>query len=306
MVTPTPWYRCLSQHRTRTIKGFREQAVLCRSMSRRLWVWSSYCFEGIHRKERFSIHSFDPPRRGLHKANKACLLVLSTDAPLQDEKSGRNTQDRNRSREEQSRRPDATGFRQRSQIRAGDPRRDSFALFGLCVQEYESLLVLPEELGYRDVLDGGCCGSRPVFLSRDGLKRYRHWGCPTCPVVGASSARVDVVYVLDACLWQIAHLERDLDAALDVFEGCGPAHPGVAALGKVHLHGLVFLGLCACRKGQRQNPKHRDRQGCSAKSSRSVHYPPSISSICRYTYIGDAAHAGTRTSQTVFGGGTIP
>src|SRR5215217_7747196 len=271
-------------------------------MSRRLWVWSSYCFEGIHRKERFSIHSFDPPRRGLHKANKACLLVLSTDAPLQDEKSGRNTQDRNRSREEQSRRPDAAGVSQGSQIRAGDPRRDSFALFSLCVQEYESLLVLPEELGYRDVLDSGCGGSRPVFLGRDGLQRNRHWGGPTCPIVGASPARVDVVYVLDACLWEVLHLERDLYAALDIFEGCGPAHPGVAALGKVHFHSLVFLGPCACRQGQRQGRKqHGDRHGCSTKPSRSVHHPPSIPSICRYAFIGDAAHTGVLIYRTVFG-----
>src|SRR5215213_1115421 len=225
---------------------------------------------------------------------------------MQDEEPNRNTQDRDRSREEKRRWPDAAGFRQGSQIRAGDPRRDPFALFGLGVQEYETLLVFAEELGYRDALDGSGGRSRPVILGRDGLERDRHGGGPSCPIVGASSARVDVVYVLDAGLWQIAHLERDLHTALDVFEGCGPAHPGVAALGKVHFHSLIFLGLCACRKGQRQNPKHRDRQGCSAKSSRSVHYPPSISSICRYTYIGDAAHAGTRTSQTVFGGGTIP
>src|ERR671920_1289392 len=159
---------------------------------------------------------------GLHRANKASLLVRSTDAPLQDEKPGRNTQDRDRSREEQSRGPDAAGVSQGRQIRAGDPRRDPFALFGLCVQEYEALLVFAEELGYRDVLDGSGSRSRPVILGRDGLERDRHGGGPTCPIVSTSSARVDVVYVLDAGFWQIAHLERDLHAALDVFEGCGP------------------------------------------------------------------------------------
>src|SRR5919112_2820937 len=208
---------------------------------------------------------------------------------MQDEKPNRNTQDRDRSREENRPWPDAAGFRQRSQVRAGDPRRDPLALLGLCVQEYEALLVFPEELGYRDVLDGSGCRSRPVTLGRDGLERDGHWGCPSGTVVGASSARVDVVYVLDACLWQVAHLERDLHTALDVFEGCAPAHPGVAALGKVHFHNLIFLGPCACRQGQRQGPKHRDGQGCSTVPTRSVHHPPSISSICRYVFIGDAA-----------------
>ena len=92
--------------------------------------------------------------RRQHRANEASLLVLSTDAPMQDEKPNRNTHNRNCSREEQSRRPDTAGFRQGSQVRAGYPRGDSLALFGLCVQEYEALLVFAEELGYRDVLDG--------------------------------------------------------------------------------------------------------------------------------------------------------
>src|SRR5215211_4275138 len=255
-------------------------------------------FESLPRAPSVSMPSW----RGLHRANQASLLVLSTDAPLQDEKPGRNTQDRDCSREEQRRRPDAAGVRQGGQIRTGDPRRDPLTLFGLCVQQYEALLLFPEELGYRDVLDGGGGRSRPVFVGRDGLKRYRHRGCPTCPIVGASSARVDVVYVLDACLWEVLHLERDLYATLDVFEGCGPAHPGVAALGKVHFHNLIFLGLCACRKGQRQGRKHHgDRQGCSAKSSRSVHHPPSIPSICRYAFIWDAAHTGALIYRTVFG-----
>src|SRR5919107_1767750 len=200
---------------------------------------------------------------------------------MQDEKPGRNTQDRDRSREEQSRRPDAAGVRQGGQICAGDPRRNPLTLYGLCMQEYEALLVFPEELGCRDVLDGSCGGSRPIILGRDGLKRDGHWGCPSGPVVGASPSGVDVVYVFDACLWQVLHLERDLHSALDVFEGCGPAHPGVAALGKAYFHGLIFLGLCACRQGQRRGHKHRDHQGCSAKLSRSVHHPPSISSIGR-------------------------
>src|SRR5215211_82317 len=178
-------------------------------------------FESLPRAPSVSMPSW----RGLHRANKASLLVLSTDAPLQDEKPGRNTQDRDRSREEQSRRPYAAGDSQGSQIRAGYPRRDSFALFCLCVQQYKALLFFAEELGYRDTLDGGGGRSRPVFLGRDGLKRDRHGGCPSGPVVGASPARVDVVYVLDACLWQILHLERDLYAFLDIFEGCGPAHP---------------------------------------------------------------------------------
>src|SRR5215213_353130 len=108
----------------------------------------------------------------------------------------RNTQDRDRSREEQSRRPDAAGVSQGLEIGAGDPRRDPFALFGLCVQEYEALLVFAEELGYRDVLYGSCGRSCPVFLGRDGLERNRHRGGPTGPIVGASSASVDVVYVL--------------------------------------------------------------------------------------------------------------
>src|ERR671911_1705454 len=138
---------------------------------------------------------------------------------MQDEKPGRNTQDRDRSREEQSRRPDAAGVRQGSQIRAGDPRRDPLALYGLCVQEYESLLLFAEELGCRDILDGGGGRSRPVILGRDGLKRDRHGGCPSGPVIGASPARVDVVYVLYACLWEVLHLERDLHATLDIFEG---------------------------------------------------------------------------------------
>src|SRR5215203_609770 len=75
MVTPTPWYRCLSQHRTRTIKGFREKAVLCRSRSRRLWVWSSYCFEGGHRKEHFSVHCSLLPKL-ISVANVAALTAL--------------------------------------------------------------------------------------------------------------------------------------------------------------------------------------------------------------------------------------
>src|SRR5215213_6565204 len=115
----------------------------------------------------------------------------------------RNTQDRDRSREEQSRRPDAAGVSQGLEIGAGDPRRDPFALFGLCVQEYEALLVFAEELGYRDVLDGGGGRSRPVTVGRDGLERDRHGGGPSDPVVGARSARVDVVYVLYAGLWQV-------------------------------------------------------------------------------------------------------
>src|SRR5215207_8847279 len=225
---------------------------------------------------------------------------------MQDEKPGRNTQDRDRSREEQSRRPDAAGVRQGSQICAGDPRRDPLTLYGLCVQQYEALLVFPEELGYRNVLDGSCGRSPPIILGRDGLKRDGHWGCPSGPVVGASPSGVDVVYVLDACLWQVLHLERDLHSALDVLEGCGPAHPGVAALGKAHFHGLIFLGPCACRQGQHQGrQQHRDRQGCSTKPSRSVLHPPSIPSICRYVFIGDTAHEGTRTTRTNFGGGTI-
>src|ERR671920_1801735 len=107
---------------------------------------------------------------GLHRANKASLLVRSTDAPLQDEKPGRNTQDRDRSREEQSPKPDAAGVSQGSQIRAGDPRRDPLALLGLCVQEYEALLVFAEEIGYRDILDGSTSRARPVFLGCDGLQ----------------------------------------------------------------------------------------------------------------------------------------
>src|SRR5829696_4459676 len=125
---------------------------------------------------------------------------------MQDEKPNRNTQDRDRSREEKRRWPDAAGFRKGSQIRAGDPRRNPFALFGLCVQEYEALLVFAEELGYRDVLDGSGCRSRPVFVGCNGLERDGHGGCPSCPVVGASSASVDMVYVLDACLWEVLHL----------------------------------------------------------------------------------------------------
>src|SRR5215204_1516928 len=261
-------------------------------------------FESLPRAPSVSMPSW----RGLHRANEASLLVLSTDAPLQDEKPGRNTQDRNRSRQKQSRRPDAAGFRQGSKIRAGDPRRDPLTLFGLCVQEYEALLVFAEELGCRDVLDGGGGRSRPVFLGCDGLKRNRHGGGPSSPIVGASSASVDVVYVLYACLWQVLHLECDLHAALDVLEGCISAHPRVAALGKAHFHNLIFLGLCVCRKGQHQSHgcNHRDHQGCSTMPSRSVHHPPSISSICRYSFIGDAAHADTRTARTVRGGGTIP
>src|SRR5215203_2391641 len=170
-------------------------------------------FESLPRAPSVSMPSW----RGLHRANQASLLVLSTDAPLQDEKRGRNTQDRNRSREEQSRRPDAAGVRQGGQIRAGDPRRDPLALLGLCVQEYEALLLFVEELGCRDVLDGGCGRSRPVILGRDGLKRDRHGSGPSGPIVGASPSRVDVVYVLDACLWQVLHLERDLYAAFDIF-----------------------------------------------------------------------------------------
>ena len=53
-----------------------------------------------------------PSWHALHRANEACLLVLSTDASLQDEKPARNTEDRDRSREEQSRRPDSAGVRQ--------------------------------------------------------------------------------------------------------------------------------------------------------------------------------------------------
>jgi hypothetical protein len=52
-----------------------------------------YCFEGVHRKERFSIHCFDAVLAHLHRAKQACLLVLGTDAPLQDEKPSRNAQD---------------------------------------------------------------------------------------------------------------------------------------------------------------------------------------------------------------------
>src|SRR5215204_2488777 len=260
-------------------------------------------FESLPRAPSVSMPSW----RGLHRANEASLLVLSTDAPLQDETPGRNTQDRNRSRQKQSRRPDAAGFRRGSKIRAGDPRRDPLALFGLCVQEYEALLVFAEELGYRDVLYGSGGRSRPVFLGRDGLERNRHGGGPSGPIVGASSASVDVVYVRDACLWEVWHLEGDLHAALDIFEGCGPAHPGVAALGKVHFHGLIFLGLCACRQGQRQGRKqHRGRQSYSTKPSRSVHHPPSLLSIYRYAFIGDAVHSGTRTTRTVLGSKTIP
>src|SRR5215213_4005911 len=133
---------------------------------------------------------------------------------MQDEKPNRNTQDRDRSREENRPWPDAAGFRQGSQIRAGDPWRNPLALFGLCVQEYEALLVFAEELGYRDVLDGSGGRSRPVILGRDGLEGDRHRGGPSGPVVGASSARVDVVY---AGLWEVLHLERDLHATLDVF-----------------------------------------------------------------------------------------
>ena len=95
---------------------------------------------------------------------------------MQDEKPGRNTQGQDRSREEKGRWPDAAGFRQGSQIRAGDPRRDPLALFGLCVQQYEALLVFAEELGYRDVLDGSCGRSRPVLLGRDDLEWDRNGG----------------------------------------------------------------------------------------------------------------------------------
>ena len=110
---------------------------------------------------------------------------------------------------------------------------------------------------------------------------------------------MDVVYVLDAGLGQVTHLERDLNAALDVLEGRGLAHPGVAVLGKLHFHGLVFLGPYACRQGYRQS-----RKLVIAKAA-----PPSLlaryiilllSFTCRYTFIGDAAHdAGTRTTRTV-------
>src|SRR5215211_7970956 len=143
-------------------------------------------------------------------------------------------------------------------------------------------------------------------MGGDGLKRDRHRGGPPGPVVGASSTRVDVVYVLDAGLRQVTHLEGDLYPAVDVLQGCRPANPGVAALGKVHFHALVFLGPGACRKGHRQSRKHRDRQYCSAESSRSVHHPPSIPSTRRYAFAGDVAHAGTRTILTVLSGGTIP
>src|SRR5215213_5375169 len=120
---------------------------------------------------------------------------------MQDEKPNRNTQDRDRSREENRPWPDAAGFRQGSQIRAGYPRRNPLALLGLCVQEYEVLLVFAEELGYRDVLDGSGGRSRPVFLSRNSLERDGHGSGPSGPVIGASSARVNMVYVLDAGLW---------------------------------------------------------------------------------------------------------
>src|SRR5829696_4969690 len=100
-------------------------------------------FESLPRAPSVSMPSW----RGLHRANEASLLVLSTDAPLQDEKPGRNTQDRNRSRQKQSRRPDAAGFRQGSKIRAGDRRRDPLALFCLSTQGYGTVVFFSEEVG---------------------------------------------------------------------------------------------------------------------------------------------------------------
>ena len=106
------------------------------------------------------------------------------------------------------------------------------------MQEYEALLILAEKLSNRDVLDGRGGRTGPVFLGHDGLQGDRHGGGPAGPVVGAGTARVDVAYVLDTCLWQAPHVERDLYTPLDVLEDGGPAHPGIAALGELNLRAL--------------------------------------------------------------------
>src|ERR687896_552476 len=114
------------------------------------------------------------------------IYYLNTASPYhQRGETSRAPQSQDRSGEEHRRRGDAAALHQGLEVGAGDPRRYALSFFDLGMQEYEAFPVLAKELGYRDVLDGGCGGNPPLFFGCNGLLRGGHGGGSFCPVVRA-------------------------------------------------------------------------------------------------------------------------